>query len=534
MRKFKKIMSGLCAGMLCVSMIGCGTDSQQTSASLPEESQAASAAPTKTNPYPDPNKKVNLSFFADCSWLAYDKLEGIIPQEVERLTGVSFDFTKSTDAEQLPLMIASGELPDIIMTGSAARQSELSNSDLCWSYNELIEKYASDWKVPEIEQKINANYSEDGKFYMLKNEFNTVDEIKKSSNIGPNFGQIHVRKDIYEALGSPAIKTKEDFFNLLEKVKTTYKDMIPIVLNTRNTAGLAQLVGYDPGMPKDKAGNLCWNISDPKYREFMATINEMFRKGYIIEENFTYQDESQMFQHIGSGKAFAVTHFAGNDEQTFSSMVNKSVPDASFIQLPLMDSWNYTLGVSGWAGLFISKDCKDPEAAIKLIRWAKEPKNQLVCMTGVENEDWKLDDQGSLILQPRRVKAIEEGRRESDYNELGFLLSATDYLRESLNFYSAATPETKKIFEDATKRANWSNVIDLCYPKTGSDERVIATNLASLDEEFFAKLGTAKSTEEFNSTYDTFIQEADKIGINTLNEYYNNTYKELSDKLGVQ
>lgn len=530
MRKRRKFMSTLCAGMLAVSLIGCGGTTPKTTEALPE----TSASPTETSPYPDPNNKVNLSFFADCSWLAYDKLEGIIPQEVERLTGVSFDFTKSTDAQQLPLMIASGELPDIIMTGSSARQYDLSNSDLCWSYNELIEKYAPDWEIPEIEQKINANYSTDGNFYMLKNEFNTVDEIKKASNIGPNFGQIHVRKDIYEALGSPAIKTKEDFFNLMEKVKTTYPDMIPMVLNTRNTAGLAQLVGYDPGMPKDANGNLCWNISDPKYREFMGVINEMFRKGYIIEENFTYTDESQMFQHIGSGKAFAVTHFAGNDEQTFSSMVSKSIPDASFIQLPLMDNWTYTLGVSGWSGLFISKNCKDPETAIKLIRWAKEPTNQLVCMTGVEGEDWVLDDKGSLVLQPRRIKAIEEGRRESDYNELGFLLSATDYLRESLNFYSAATPETRAIFNDAAKRANWSNIIDLCYPKTDSDERVIATNLGSLEEEYFAKIGTSKTEVEFNTNYDTFLQEADKIGIKTLNEYYNNMYKELSNKLGVQ
>lgn len=484
--------------------------------------------------YPDPSNPVNLSFFADCTWLPYDNLDGITGQEVERLTGVSFDFTKATDSEQLILLMSSNDLPDLVMASSTSKLSRLSNPEYCYSFNELIEQYAPDWVIPEAEKKLNAYYSEDGNFYMLKNEFNTVEEIRAFDKIGPNFGQLHYRKDIYDAVGAPPITDKQSFLNLLGTVKENYPDMQPVVFNPRELGGFTQFAGLDPVFPTDVNGNFCYFISDPQYKEFARLFYEMHKAGYITAENFTYDTDEQVFQGTITGKTFLVSHYAGNDEQMFTSNVQTTIPEASFVQMPLTPNWKQTIGVSGWAACFITKNCKDPETAIKFLRWAKEPKNQIVTMMGVEGEDWEENSDGTFTTLPRYNEAFEAGRYDSDYKQIGFLVSATDYIRESIKFYTVATPATKEIFSDAVKRANWSTCINLAWPKADTDENVILSNLSTLDTEYFALMATAPDDATFEALYDEMMAEAEKIGLAQANAALSQLYSDLCDLMGTK
>ncbi len=553
----KRFLASALATLMLVSMAGCGSKTGGN-ASTPQNAGGSTAAEattettTETNneaetateetttadatqsssEFPDPNNKVKFSFFADVTWLEYDSLDdGIIPNEVERLTGVSFDMTKSTDSEQLNLLIASGDLPDVIMVGSSAKLNKLSDPDLCYPLDELISQYTPSWQIPETVKLLNANYSKDGKYYMLKNEFNTIDEILSSDTNGPNFGQLHMRDDIYKEIGSPKVNSKNDFINMLKSVKEKYPDMIPLVLNMREYSGLAQFVGYDPYMPKDASGNFVYSLSSPKYRDYLKLLYELAQNDLILDENFAYTSDEQTMQYVNNGKAFMVSHYAGNDEQRFTANVQKAVPEASFVQLPLTDAWNYTIGVSGWSGFFISRKNKDPETAIKFLHWAKQPENQIVTKLGVEGTDWEKIGDGGFKLLDRPKNALEAGTFPSDFKEIGFLISATDYIRESTYFYDAATDATKQIFMDATKKANWSNIVDLCYPKADTDERVIYNNLESLVEEYIPRVALAKDEAEFNKIYDEMLAEAEKIGIQSVNDYRTTTYKEMSEKL---
>ncbi len=535
MGKMKKLGALMLAIAMIASVGGCGSNTTPAAPTDTATPSASSVPDTKpTSPYPDPSKPVEFSFFADCTWLAYDTVDGIVGEELEKQTGVTFDFTKSTDGEQLNLLIASGDLPDLIMASGKKKLSKLSSSEYCYSLDELTEKYAPDWEIPEVVKKLNASYSTDGKFYMLKNEFNTIDEIKASKTVGPNFGQLHMRDDIYKALGSPSIKNKDEFISLLTMVKEKYPDMIPLVLNMREYSGLAQLVGYNPGMPTDSNGNFAWYLSDPMFREYLKAVNELYRKGLILKENIAYDTDEKVFQHVYSGKAFMVTHYAGNDEQSFTANVQKVNPNASFVQVPLMEKWVNTISVTGWAGLFITKNNRDPETALKLLRWVKEPKNQITLMTGVEGVDWKDDGMGGFTLLDRRIQAMKEGTIDSDYKCLSFLLSATDYVRESTNFFTSATDSTKAIYQDATKRIKWSNVLDLCYPNAGTEEEIVSTKLSNLFIEYEGMLLSAASEDEFNKHYDKMLQEAEKIGMGKLNEFMAKTYADTSARFGTK
>lgn len=485
-------------------------------------------------PILDPNDPYTFSMFADWSWLEYDTFEGGIIQDwMREQTGVTIDLTRASDGEQLNLMISSGDLPDLIACSSSLKVSKLSDPDLCWPIGELIEKYVPQWQIPEVEQKLNAYFSQDGQYYMLKNEFNTVEELQNAKGIAPSFETFHMRQDIYEALGSPKLETKEDFFALMALVKEKYPDMVPLTLNPRGYQGaLASLVGYDAYLPTDENANFVYEFSAPGFRDMMLVINELYRAGYITEENFAYAGDEQTFQNLYAGKAFMVTHYNGNDEQTFTGKMQASVPGARMEQVPLLEGWHLTIPVSGWASLFITKNCSDPERAIKMLYWAKQYENSISLGNGVKGLDWDFDDSGSVIALDRRLKTYEEGTMTEVYKQMAFPLSADNFIVVNNGYYASATPQTRAIFDESVKRANWSNAVNLAYPKSGTDVQYKYDDLNSLGSEYWGKLCTAASEEEFNRLFDEMLEIAKTSGLEEVNAYMTQAYKDVCELLG--
>jgi putative aldouronate transport system substrate-binding protein len=484
--------------------------------------------------WPETPEEKTLTLFADCTWLPFDTLDGIVPQWIKEKTGISIDMTKATDSNQISLLIASGDLPDLIMTDNQDIFRQLSDSNLCYSYTDLISQYVPNWQVPEVEQKMNAFYSQDGKYYLLKNYFNTIDEIMKAPTPGPNNDQFHVRGDIYEALGRPKATDEEGFMNLLATAKEKYPDMVPMVFQARNYAAFATIVGLDRNMPTDANGNYVHEMSDPKFRDFLRVINNCYRQGYIKEENFSFNTDEQQMQFVSDGSAFMITNFAQNDEKVFSALVQQSNPDAWFEQMPLMDNYKRTVSVTGWAGCFISKNCSDPEAAIKLIAWLKDGNNKIASQMGYEGTDWYIDDQGILQLGDRYKEAQAAGSVDRTYTYVSFLLSASDYLSESSINYTGGTDQAREIYKELRDRSNWSNVVGMCSPAATSDEGIIKSKLTDLMTEYFPIVCTSADDAAFDANFNKMMEEAKNIGIDQLNAYLTKTYADLCAQFGTK
>ncbi len=484
--------------------------------------------------WPENPEEKTLTLFADCTWLPFDTLDGIVPQWIKEQTGISIDMTKATDSNQISLLIASGDLPDLIMTDNQNIFRQLSASDMCYSYTDLIAQYVPNWDVPEVEQRMNAYYSQDGKYYMLKNYFNTIDQILAATTPGPNNDQFHVRGDIYEALGRPEATDEEGFMNLLALVKENYPDMVPLVFQARNYSAFATIVGLDRNMPTDADGNYVHEMSDPKFRDFLRVINNCYRAGYITEENFSFSTDEQQMQFVSDGSAFMITNYAQNDEKVFSALVQQTDPDAWFEQLPLMDNYNRTISVTGWAGCFISKNCSDPEAAIRLIAWLKDGDNKISSQMGVKGIDWYYDEDGVLQMGDRYVEAQNAGSIDRTYTYVSFLLSASDYLSESSINYTGGTEQAREIYKQIRDRANWSNVVGMCEPTSDSDEGIIKSQLTDLMTEYFPIVCMSESDEEFDANFNKMMEEADAIGIDKLNTYLTNTYNDLCEEFGTK
>lgn len=117
-----------------------------------------------------------LSLFIDAPWYPVTEWKGPVADKITEKTGVKLKVTVATDDKQLPLMIASGDLPDLVFTYSNI--DRLSDSKLSYSWNELIEKYAPDFKIDKT--RIAIHTMDDGKFYTVRNSFATEEEMKNS------------------------------------------------------------------------------------------------------------------------------------------------------------------------------------------------------------------------------------------------------------------------------------------------------------------------------------------------------------------
>ena len=80
---------------------------------------------------------------------------------------------------------------------------------------------------------------EDGKFYTIRNNYSTPEELEEYDEALKGVNLPTVRKSIYEELGSPKIETLDDFYELLVQVKERYPELIPCMFNT-NWTGAGQ------------------------------------------------------------------------------------------------------------------------------------------------------------------------------------------------------------------------------------------------------------------------------------------------------
>lgn len=110
---------------------------------------------------------VSFTAYIDHDWYPVDTWgKDEVSQEITRRTGVSLEVTKSSDPQQLQVLLAADELPDLIFTDKQVER--FYNSDLVWPWDELIKKYAPEFMHLIDPVEIVNNTAPDGHFYTLK------------------------------------------------------------------------------------------------------------------------------------------------------------------------------------------------------------------------------------------------------------------------------------------------------------------------------------------------------------------------------
>ena len=527
----------LCAACVGTLLTGCQmTDSTEgaSAAAEPESTAEGESAGTENGvEEASAGDAVKLDLYIDFTWYPTDSWSGIIPETLTEKGGVAFDVTRSADDSQLGLMIASGDLPDVIFTSNEI--DRLCDSGLCYSYDELIEQYGVDWE-PSVERVAiakthNAN-PEDDHFYTILQNYNTNEEWAKAKGVVPSLSCVYYRKDIWEKLGSPEMETMEDLINVCKMVQEQYPDMIPVNAGNPTWRLSPFACWYGAGnefiYEDETSGKVAFADTTSQFYEYLKYANRLYREGFYPEENLAITNEDDAKQQAINGKCFI---YEWNSRPTqlvqLNTATQANVEGAEWAAMPIPDEARTIVRANaGWSGMFISKKCKDPEAAIRMIAYMNSEEGQHLALWGREGIEYELDENGVPQFSDEWKETIkDEDEMHKKYNNSFFL--CTTELDEGYTYYSGADEEVVADFsKNIDKIVNYPELA-IALPVSTSDMGIIRAKLKEAREAELVKLYTAPSDEVFESSYKEYMKLLDQIGVQELNQYMTDEVAEI-------
>lgn len=218
---FSLITAALCGA--------CGNVMTGASGNVPETEAAGQVQPDGDLPawqtYAD--DPVTLDWYINYSWFSTPWGENLVSQTITEETGVDIHFITplGNESEKLNALIASDSLPDLITLGWWEPQvSEMTENGMVYALNELADSY--DPYFWEVSDPVAVNWytTDDGNIYAYPNSSITPQDVEQCEDLSSNQTFL-VRKDIYEAIGSPDMTTPEGFCAAVKKAAEMFPEV---------------------------------------------------------------------------------------------------------------------------------------------------------------------------------------------------------------------------------------------------------------------------------------------------------------------
>ena len=592
MRDYIKIVFVLfLAFAMLLSAAACGaqkTDVQNTTSANTQKSLPASDSSSKetasnakaSGPYvwkPDPadlewkkgTSPVKFNAFMNVNYTKPWRWDTDVAKEITKRTGVSIDavYSPDNDGTKLNIMLASGDkLPDFLVWIDRTTKiyQRMVKDGVLWSLTELMDKYAPKMRevLPKGYETFNAE-EKDGQLYIMGRWALGADQVGDSRVVHPP--TFSVRNDIWAALGKPQIKTPEDIYNFGKQIKEKYPDVkYPIYFNFINTAPvpLASMFGYPGSMwsgswyydyKNDKP--LLW-VEHPAAKEGYKFANKLFREGICNPEQFTVTDFKD---ELKKGSIAMYNCFNIFDIYAANGILKQKNPAEfyQFIPAPVKDGCKFELlnnflPYSIGPGVVITKDCKNPERAIKYLEFMCSDEGQQLVLYGINgvHHDMKQTEQGWSypVFKEEIAKLIS-----TDFNKL-FDYGIYDYmgimwfyhnLYDFTFAYGASQAEANKLMREGntfyTSNYKINNRIDgiasAVLVPPDSNENVQQQKILDYLKNQIAKVLTAKSDAEFESLYKNMLDDLQKQGIEQVRAVYSRGIKDYinkANKMGLE
>lgn len=469
---------------------------------------------------------IEMDLFVNHTWFWTSDWKGAIAEEITKRTGVKMNVERANDNQQLPVMIASGSLPEMIYT--SAEIERLSDSRLCYPWNELIDQYATDFPMTSIEV---ANHTqEDGNFYTLRNFFWTEEQWldSKFALPGPGTHSLHYRTDLWEELGSPSITSLSELESVLEMAKAEFPEVIPYVHNWGYEYFQAQH-GMDVGNTHiyPEGDKIYHRLRHPALLETLIFMNRLIQKDLTVPENFTWEYE-QFQQQVYSGNAFSFSRSAWESNEANDAFKKAGLPyQARIVQVELSNDAVWVNDGIGWSATFITKNNENPDRAIQFMKFMRQEEGRRLSTWGIEGRHWNLGDDGRPIFTEEYLTS----RSGPNFYEeiLGGVWTFGVALEEQIQGYDPENwPEVTPRLQAAKVKYVFRPELHFVVPRGNTEE----ANIYSRIEEFAKNeeiriIISAKNESEVREMYAEMISQAEKMGLNTMEAWMTDKYAEV-------
>lgn len=544
----KKVISLILATVILLAMFaGCGSTEKPAEASTAAAESTPVTEPATTESAAEPvtwdsqnltwkkdTTPVNYSLFLDIAWAPMDVWgTDHVSQEVTKLTGVSFEVTKAQDNNHLGLLLASDDLPDAIFAWQKKERFETTNVSQPW--DELIPKYA-----PEFDSLIDPSEKalatvDDGHYYTLyTHNRNQAYWDDPSQPVSYGEGTIMLRDDVMTEIGNPKIESMDDFYNVLKQVKVKHPDYIPFLQPDLNGRAVATWFGVNllaswyidnngkVALPQaDKEGNMA-------YFKYMNKLN---RDGLLSTEGLTYDFDKQK-QAILSGKVFA-TSGQCFDVDVINEELDKIEGNTlhyTAMNKPLTVNgeikYSPTYTSSGFAGFYITKNCKDPSRLVSLMEFMKSPQGDQLTQWGVKDVDYTLTPDG-LPLIDQNITWKERGDNVW-YFQASFISEAMKAITKKVTSPKYAQVSTLMYDFKPYWKVDYALALTKVQPET--EESDIRSSIIDTYLNTQNSVILAKDDATFTKNLDAMYKEIDNLGLSKLLEYAQKQYDKFAPR----
>jgi len=461
-----------------------------------------------------------LSCFIAHQWFPVNEFTGVIPEQITQDTGVKLDLIIAVDSQQLSILIASGDLPDLVYTDTSL--DKLSNPDLCYAYDDLIENYHIDWSIDTFARENALLFSPDDKVYFVFNHDPGKDSWVKTDFGVPMAPSLSLRKDLLEEMGNPELKTLDDLSNVFEEVKYRYPDLIPLIFDPswrfnvfRVWSGVTQ-----QDWISQEDGSYQFYTQTAAYKEMLWLLNSYYRKGYLVADNFAESD-SQSSHWYELGRAFSKTTCTQNANVGYTNRLKGINPNFSSIECPPLDHSDYVTSDIGWSGTFITKNCTSPESAIRFMQYLFTPYAQKLTQMGREGIDYTLEPStGRPLFSTEWMASIEQGTHNDIYNSW-FYFGGSEII-ESIS-RCASLPNYENDYKSTydSIRAGYRNEpwLAAAIQVRNSEEKTMLDKVYEMIIPYEAKMILSDSDQQFEAGFMKFQNSLNQVGLQELTQF---------------
>ena len=286
-KKFYSLLLALLLVSLAASFIGCSKTDEKV---VMTETMNADEPGWMKDTSP-----VTFDWYLHFSW--FPNKWGVDPlsKYVTEKTGVNINFIvpAGSENEKLNTLIAGDQLPDFITLGWwEGLYKDMIDGDMVYALDELAEQYDPYFFKVAVPARLGWYAEDDGHTYGYPNaSYSPEDYENYDVYSNPTF---LVRKDMYEALGSPSMRTPEEFIAALEAAKAMFPEvdgqpLIPFGSDEFGDEGpnsIGKFLHNFLAIPQEKNGKFYDRFSDPEYKRWLATFQQANEKGLISPEIF--------------------------------------------------------------------------------------------------------------------------------------------------------------------------------------------------------------------------------------------------------
>ena len=461
-------------------------------------------------------------------------------KEMEKLTGVKVDMihpVAGQRTEQFNIMIASQELPDIIMNFDSLYSGGVIkgyNDNVIHELSGLMEKNAPNLnKLYERYPQLKMEASDDqGRIF-------TAPMIRGDSMARTYRGPV-IRADYLEKFNLDVPETIDEWYQMLTTFKQNGID-IPFTTTASflRTESFMGAYGVAPTFFLDD-GKAAFGPYDERYKEYVKTMAKWYSEG-LIDSEITTNDQKTMDSKVMSFGAGSFIGTTGNQIGGYLEDMKSQNTDFDLVAAP------YPGLVKGEPGIIIQRDpmvqpelgasittaCKYPEIAMAYLDYAYGKEGHKLFNFGIEGESYEMQDgvpvyTDIVMNNPDGLTVSKAGSLYALAFTSGPFVQDKYYVQQ---FYGKPQQQAagKTWAKDVDKYVEKNTVLlGTLTPEESEEAAPMLNEINTYANEQFVKwmMGQGDVETEFESYRDTLKQ----LGIEKVLQFYQAAYDRYIEK----